>query len=154
MFWNSVWNSVFFFLKQKHRIFPTGLNNFKHNCIWRHDEKWWSRRIFGLLAVPKLEMDYWWNPISVVNGEYLDRFAWCWTVSPPGCRHALQCKDCGERFSELSALQGHKAVMHAVESPGLTYTNGNVFEGVSSHMRLCPLAPALTGWMLCFAFSF
>ncbi|XP_020353332.1 zinc finger protein 576, tandem duplicate 1 [Oncorhynchus kisutch] len=44
---------------------------------------------------------------------------------------ALECKDCGERFSDVSSLQEHKAALHAVESPGLTYTNGNIFEGVS-----------------------
>ncbi|XP_021480211.1 uncharacterized protein LOC110538006 isoform X2 [Oncorhynchus mykiss] len=44
---------------------------------------------------------------------------------------ALECKDCGERFSDVSSLQQHKAALHAVESPGLTYTNGNIFEGVS-----------------------
>ncbi|XP_076593645.1 zinc finger protein 576, tandem duplicate 1 isoform X1 [Chaetodon auriga] len=46
-------------------------------------------------------------------------------------KRALECKDCGERFSEVSSLQKHKATVHIVESPGLTYTNGNVFEGVS-----------------------
>ncbi|KAF0045266.1 hypothetical protein F2P81_001795 [Scophthalmus maximus] len=46
-------------------------------------------------------------------------------------KRALECKDCGERFSELSSLQKHKATVHIVESPGLTYTNGNIFEGVS-----------------------
>ncbi|XP_028971782.2 uncharacterized protein LOC105024300 [Esox lucius] len=43
---------------------------------------------------------------------------------------ALECKDCGERFSDVSSLQEHKVALHAVESPGLTYTNGNIFEGV------------------------
>ncbi|KAF7650642.1 hypothetical protein LDENG_00122820 [Lucifuga dentata] len=47
-------------------------------------------------------------------------------------RRALECKDCGERFTEVSSLQKHKATVHIVESPGLTYTNGNIFEGVSS----------------------
>ncbi|XP_073342330.1 zinc finger protein 576, tandem duplicate 1 isoform X2 [Pagrus major] len=47
-------------------------------------------------------------------------------------KRALECKDCGERFGEVSSLQKHKAMVHIVESPGLTYTNGNVFEGVSS----------------------
>ncbi|XP_039974465.1 uncharacterized protein LOC120784601 isoform X2 [Xiphias gladius] len=47
-------------------------------------------------------------------------------------RRALECKDCGERFSEVSSLQKHKATVHIVESPGLTYTNGNIFEGVST----------------------
>ncbi|XP_069392999.1 zinc finger protein 576, tandem duplicate 1 isoform X1 [Paralichthys olivaceus] len=46
-------------------------------------------------------------------------------------KRALECKDCGERFSELSSLQKHKATVHIVESPSLTYTNGNIFEGVS-----------------------
>ncbi|XP_034409451.1 uncharacterized protein LOC117745317 isoform X2 [Cyclopterus lumpus] len=45
-------------------------------------------------------------------------------------KRALECKECGQRFSDVSSLQKHKAV-HIVESPGLTYTNGNVFEGVS-----------------------
>lgn len=47
-------------------------------------------------------------------------------------KRALECKDCGEIFSEVSSLQKHKATVHVVESPGLTYTNGNVFEGVRS----------------------
>ncbi|XP_030013856.1 zinc finger protein 576, tandem duplicate 1 isoform X2 [Sphaeramia orbicularis] len=47
-------------------------------------------------------------------------------------KRALECKDCGERFSEVSSLQKHKTTVHIVESPGLTYTNGNVFEGVST----------------------
>ncbi|XP_076016958.1 zinc finger protein 576, tandem duplicate 1 isoform X2 [Genypterus blacodes] len=47
-------------------------------------------------------------------------------------RRALECKDCGERFTEVASLQKHKAQVHIVESPGLTYTNGNIFEGVSS----------------------
>ncbi|XP_058502986.1 uncharacterized protein LOC131470918 isoform X2 [Solea solea] len=47
-------------------------------------------------------------------------------------KRALECKDCGERFSELSSLQKHKATVHIIESPGLTYTNGNIFEGVAS----------------------
>ncbi|XP_060938065.1 uncharacterized protein LOC133014814 [Limanda limanda] len=47
-------------------------------------------------------------------------------------KRALECKDCGERFSELSSLQKHKATVHIVESPSLTYTNGNIFEGVST----------------------
>ncbi|GLD63489.1 uncharacterized protein AKAME5_001510700 [Lates japonicus] len=46
-------------------------------------------------------------------------------------KRALECKDCGERFSEVSSLQKHKTMVHIVESPGLTYTNGNIFEGVS-----------------------
>eukprot|EP00063_Salmo_salar_P037469 XP_014012304.1 PREDICTED: uncharacterized protein LOC106578191 isoform X1 [Salmo salar] len=52
-------------------------------------------------------------------------------ISGSHSRRALECKDCGERFSDVSSLQEHKAALHAVESPGLTYTNGNVFEGVS-----------------------
>ncbi|XP_053744288.1 uncharacterized protein LOC128772171 isoform X2 [Synchiropus splendidus] len=44
---------------------------------------------------------------------------------------ALECQDCGENFSDLSCLQQHKTSAHIVESPGLTYTNGNVFEGVT-----------------------
>ncbi|KAK5892561.1 hypothetical protein CesoFtcFv8_012926 [Champsocephalus esox] len=47
-------------------------------------------------------------------------------------KRALECKDCGQRFSEVSSLQKHKAMVHIVESPGLTYTNGNIFEGVST----------------------
>lgn len=46
-------------------------------------------------------------------------------------KRALECKECGQRFSEVSSLQKHKATVHIVESPGLTYTNGNIFEGVS-----------------------
>ncbi|XP_071239079.1 zinc finger protein 576, tandem duplicate 1 isoform X2 [Salvelinus alpinus] len=52
-------------------------------------------------------------------------------ISGSHSRRALECKDCGERFSDVSSLQEHKAALHAVESPGLTYTNGNIFEGVS-----------------------
>lgn len=51
-------------------------------------------------------------------------------------KRALECNDCGERFSEVSSLQKHKATVHIVESPGLTYTNGNVFEGVSGLYQL------------------
>ncbi|KAK5862504.1 hypothetical protein PBY51_017894 [Eleginops maclovinus] len=47
-------------------------------------------------------------------------------------KRALECKDCGQRFSEVSSLQKHKTMVHIVESPGLTYTNGNIFEGVST----------------------
>lgn len=47
-------------------------------------------------------------------------------------KRALECKDCGERFSEVSSLQKHKATVHIIESPSLTYTNGNIFEGVST----------------------
>ncbi|XP_072250572.1 zinc finger protein 576, tandem duplicate 1 isoform X2 [Leuresthes tenuis] len=46
-------------------------------------------------------------------------------------KRALQCKDCGEKFGEVSSLQKHKTTAHIVESPSLTYTNGNIFEGVS-----------------------
>lgn len=46
-------------------------------------------------------------------------------------KHALECKNCGEKFNEVSSLQIHKTTAHIVESPSLTYTNGNVFEGVS-----------------------
>ncbi|KAM8826768.1 LOW QUALITY PROTEIN: zinc finger protein 576, tandem duplicate 1 [Synchiropus picturatus] len=46
-------------------------------------------------------------------------------------KRALECQDCGENFSDLSCLQQHKTSAHIVESPGLTYTNGNVFEGVT-----------------------
>uniref|UniRef100_A0A8C7ZRU4 C2H2-type domain-containing protein n=1 Tax=Oryzias sinensis TaxID=183150 RepID=A0A8C7ZRU4_9TELE len=46
-------------------------------------------------------------------------------------KRALECKDCGERFSDVSSLQKHKTTAHTVESPSLTYTNGNIFEGVS-----------------------
>nr|XP_057940296.1 uncharacterized protein LOC131136941 isoform X2 [Doryrhamphus excisus] len=46
-------------------------------------------------------------------------------------RCTLECKNCGEIFSEVACLQKHKATVHVMESPGLTYTNGNIFEGVS-----------------------
>lgn len=46
-------------------------------------------------------------------------------------KRALECKDCGERFGEVASLQKHKTTAHIIESPGLTYTNGNIFEGVS-----------------------
>uniref|UniRef100_A0A3P9ID54 C2H2-type domain-containing protein n=1 Tax=Oryzias latipes TaxID=8090 RepID=A0A3P9ID54_ORYLA len=46
-------------------------------------------------------------------------------------KRALECKDCGEKFSDVSSLQKHKTTAHTVESPSLTYTNGNIFEGVS-----------------------
>lgn len=46
-------------------------------------------------------------------------------------KHALECKKCGEKFNEVSSLQKHKTTAHIMESPSLTYTNGNVFEGVS-----------------------
>uniref|UniRef100_A0A8C4FA84 Zinc finger protein 576, tandem duplicate 1 n=1 Tax=Dicentrarchus labrax TaxID=13489 RepID=A0A8C4FA84_DICLA len=70
-------------------------------------------------------------------------------------KRALQCKDCGERFSEVSSLQKHKAMVHIVESPGLTYTNGNIFEGVSrldlyqlpkQHDKVVGVINAATDW--------
>ncbi|XP_035527904.1 uncharacterized protein LOC118335618 [Morone saxatilis] len=70
-------------------------------------------------------------------------------------KRALQCKDCGERFSEVSSLQKHKATVHIVESPGLTYTNGNIFEGVSrldlyqlpkQHNKVVGVINAATDW--------
>ncbi|KAM7420509.1 hypothetical protein PAMA_014970 [Pampus argenteus] len=68
-------------------------------------------------------------------------------------KRALECKDCGERFSEVSSLQKHKATVHIVESPGLTYTNGNIFEGVSrldqlpkQHDRVIGVMTAATDW--------
>lgn len=69
-------------------------------------------------------------------------------------KRALECKDCGERFCEVSSLQKHKAV-HIVESPGLTYTNGNIFEGVSrmdlyqlpkQHDKVVGVMNAATDW--------
>ncbi|XP_067458059.1 uncharacterized protein [Thunnus thynnus] len=70
-------------------------------------------------------------------------------------KRALECKDCGERFSEVSSLQKHKATVHIVESPGLTYTNGNIFEGVSrldlnqlpkQHDRVIGVMTTATDW--------
>uniref|UniRef100_A0A3Q1JMC3 C2H2-type domain-containing protein n=1 Tax=Anabas testudineus TaxID=64144 RepID=A0A3Q1JMC3_ANATE len=70
-------------------------------------------------------------------------------------KRALECKDCGERFSEVSSLQKHKAMVHIVESPGLTYTNGNIFEGVSrldlyhfpkQHDKAVGVMSTATGW--------
>ncbi|XP_068180926.1 zinc finger protein 576, tandem duplicate 1 [Antennarius striatus] len=70
-------------------------------------------------------------------------------------KRALECKDCGERFSEVSSLQKHKATVHIIESPGLTYTNGNIFEGVSKsdlyrfpkqHNHLVGMINAATDW--------
>lgn len=70
-------------------------------------------------------------------------------------RRALECQDCGERFSDVSSLQKHKTSVHVVESPGLTYTNGNIFEGVSSldlyqlpqqQDKTIGLMNASTGW--------
>ncbi|XP_059194438.1 uncharacterized protein LOC131975713 [Centropristis striata] len=69
-------------------------------------------------------------------------------------KRALECKDCGERFSEVASLQKHKTV-HIVESPGLTYTNGNIFEGVSQsdlyqlpkqHDKVVEVMNAATDW--------
>ncbi|CAJ1061594.1 uncharacterized protein LOC117822775 [Xyrichtys novacula] len=70
-------------------------------------------------------------------------------------KRALECQDCGERFSEVSSLQKHKTMVHVIESPGLTYTNGNIFEGVSrmdlhplpqQHHNPVGLMNAATGW--------
>ncbi|XP_068614648.1 zinc finger protein 576, tandem duplicate 1 [Brachionichthys hirsutus] len=70
-------------------------------------------------------------------------------------KRALECKDCGERFREVSSLQKHKATVHITESPGLTYTNGNIFEGVSKsdlyrlpkqHDQLAGMINAATDW--------
>ncbi|XP_028325939.1 zinc finger protein 576, tandem duplicate 1 [Gouania willdenowi] len=47
-------------------------------------------------------------------------------------KRSLDCKECGEMFSDVSSLQKHKTTTHVVESPSLTYTNGNIFEGVSN----------------------
>ncbi|XP_072316228.1 zinc finger protein 576, tandem duplicate 1 [Eucyclogobius newberryi] len=46
-------------------------------------------------------------------------------------KKAIECKDCGQRFSDVLLLQNHKATVHIVESPGITFTNGNLFEGVT-----------------------
>ncbi|XP_055083843.1 uncharacterized protein LOC117384217 [Periophthalmus magnuspinnatus] len=46
-------------------------------------------------------------------------------------KKAIECKDCGQQFSDVSLLQNHKATVHIVESPGITFTNGNLFEGVT-----------------------
>ncbi|XP_029307268.1 zinc finger protein 576, tandem duplicate 1 [Cottoperca gobio] len=70
-------------------------------------------------------------------------------------KRALECKDCGQRFSEVSSLQKHKATVHIVESPGLTYTNGNIFEGVSrldlyqlpkQHIKVVEVMNAAADW--------
>ncbi|XP_041649912.1 uncharacterized protein LOC121513945 isoform X2 [Cheilinus undulatus] len=70
-------------------------------------------------------------------------------------KRALECKDCGERFSDVPSLQKHKTTVHIIESPGLTYTNGNIFEGVSrsdlypfpqQHYKAVTLMNAATGW--------
>ncbi|KAM4580703.1 zinc finger protein 576, tandem duplicate 1 isoform 2-T3 [Odontesthes bonariensis] len=70
-------------------------------------------------------------------------------------KRALQCKDCGEKFGEVSSLQKHKTTAHIVESPSLTYTNGNVFEGVSRldlyqlpkvHDKVVGVMNAATDW--------
>ncbi|XP_056457755.1 uncharacterized protein LOC130391572 isoform X2 [Gadus chalcogrammus] len=52
-------------------------------------------------------------------------------ITASNSKRALECKDCGEKFNSVSSLQEHKTSMHIVESPGLTFTNGNLFEGVS-----------------------
>lgn len=63
-------------------------------------------------------------------------------------KRALECNKCGERFSEVSSLQRHKVTLHVVESPGLTYTNGNIFEGVSkSDLYQLPKHPKVVGMM-------
>lgn len=63
-------------------------------------------------------------------------------------KRALECNKCGERFSEVSSLQRHKVTLHVVESPGLTYTNGNIFEGVSrSDLYQLPKHPKVVGVM-------
>ncbi|XP_054638146.1 uncharacterized protein LOC129185324 isoform X2 [Dunckerocampus dactyliophorus] len=66
-------------------------------------------------------------------------------------RWTLECKNCGEIFSEVACLQKHKATVHVLESPGLTYTNGNIFEGVSrldvcQQERVIGLMNHNTGW--------
>lgn len=53
-------------------------------------------------------------------------------ITSSSSKRALECHDCGERFGEVSSLQKHKATVHVLDSPGLTYTNGNIFEGVTS----------------------
>lgn len=63
-------------------------------------------------------------------------------------KRALECNKCGERFSEVSSLQRHKVTLHVVESTGLTYTNGNIFEGVSrSDLFQLPKHPKVVGVM-------
>ncbi|XP_077382625.1 zinc finger protein 576, tandem duplicate 1 isoform X2 [Festucalex cinctus] len=66
-------------------------------------------------------------------------------------KRALECKNCGEIFNEVASLQKHKAMVHILESPELTYTNGNIFEGVSrldvDHQgRVIQLVNPTTGW--------
>ncbi|XP_077432728.1 zinc finger protein 576, tandem duplicate 1 isoform X2 [Vanacampus margaritifer] len=66
-------------------------------------------------------------------------------------KRALECKNCGEIFNEVASLQKHKAMVHILESPELTYTNGNIFEGVSrldvDHQgRVMQLVNPTTGW--------
>uniref|UniRef100_A0A8C6KLB4 C2H2-type domain-containing protein n=1 Tax=Nothobranchius furzeri TaxID=105023 RepID=A0A8C6KLB4_NOTFU len=70
-------------------------------------------------------------------------------------KRALECKDCGESFSEVSSFQKHKTSAHIVESPCLTYTNGNIFEGVSTldlyqlpqgHDKIVRVMSAPTDW--------
>ncbi|CAL9705977.1 unnamed protein product [Knipowitschia caucasica] len=46
-------------------------------------------------------------------------------------KKSIECKDCGQRFSDVLLLQSHKEEVHIVESPGITFTNGNLFEGVT-----------------------
>ncbi|XP_061772046.1 uncharacterized protein LOC133562148 isoform X2 [Nerophis ophidion] len=66
-------------------------------------------------------------------------------------KRALECKNCGEIFSEVASFQMHKAKVHVMESPGLTFTNGNIFEGVSrldvsQPERVVGLMNPTTGW--------
>uniref|UniRef100_A0A1A7WF71 Zinc finger n=1 Tax=Iconisemion striatum TaxID=60296 RepID=A0A1A7WF71_9TELE len=70
-------------------------------------------------------------------------------------KRALECKDCGESFSDVSSFQKHKTSAHIVESPSLTYTNGNIFEGVSTldlyqlpkgHNKIVRVMSAPTDW--------
>ncbi|XP_061632720.1 uncharacterized protein LOC133479573 [Phyllopteryx taeniolatus] len=66
-------------------------------------------------------------------------------------KRALECKNCGEVFSEVASLQKHKAMVHILESPELTYTNGNIFEGVPRldvcrQERVIRLMNPTTGW--------
>nr|XP_046256483.1 uncharacterized protein LOC124065276 isoform X2 [Scatophagus argus] len=75
-------------------------------------------------------------------------------ISSSHSKRALECKHCGERFSEVSSLQKHKVTVHIIESPGLTYTNGNIFEGVSrmdlyqlpKHDNVVGVMNAATDW--------
>ncbi|XP_061572511.1 uncharacterized protein LOC133428117 isoform X2 [Cololabis saira] len=70
-------------------------------------------------------------------------------------KRSLACKDCGEKFTDVSSLQKHKTDEHIIESPSLTYTNGNIFEGVSrlefyelpkEHHKVVGGKNAATGW--------